>query len=113
MPSLRRQGFEQTNQGLAVTKDTEAQLIYTLDWSEWLETGDTVSTVAWTVAARRNDPTPPTIESSGVDGTNKKTYIELSGGQANKIYVVTAKVTTANGLVDRRNFRVEVIDRAA
>lgn len=113
MPSLRRQGFEQTNTGLAVTKDTEAQLIYTLDWSEWLETADTISSVAWTVAARRNDPTPLVDEGSGVDGTAKKTYIEISGGQADKVYIVTAKVTTSNGLVDRRNFRVEVVDRAA
>lgn len=111
--SLRRSGFEQTNTGLAVTKDTEAQLIYTLDWTNWLETGDTVSTVAWTVAARRNDPTPLVNNSSGVDGTNKKTYIEISGGQADKVYIVTAKVTTANGLIDRRNFRVECVDRAA
>ncbi len=111
--SLRRSGFEQTNTGLAVTKDTEAQLIYTLDWTNWLETGDTVSTVAWTVAARRNDPTPLVNEDSGVDGTNKKTYIEISGGQADKVYIVTAKVTTANGLIDRRNFRVECVDRAA
>lgn len=111
--SLRRSGFEQTNTGLAVTKDTEAQLIYTLDWTNWLETGDTVNTVDWTVAARRNDPTPLVNQGSGVDGTAKKTYIEISGGQADKVYIVTAKVTTANGLIDRRNFRVECVDRAA
>jgi len=111
--SLRRSGFEQTNTGLAVTKDTEAQLIYTLDWTNWLETGDTVNTVDWTVAARRNDPTPLVNQGSGVDGTAKKTYIEISGGQADKVYIVTAKVTTTNGLIDRRNFRVECVDRAA
>ena len=111
--SLRRSGFEQTNTGLAVTKDTEAQLIYTLDWTNWLETGDTVNTVNWTVAARRNDPTPLVNQGSGVDGTAKKTYIEISGGQADKVYIVTAKVTTTNGLIDRRNFRVECVDRAA
>ena len=112
MANIRRQGFEQTNQGLFVTKDVEAQLIYTLDWGTWLETGDTISSVDWTVAARRNDPTPLVNEDSGIDGTNKKTYIELSGGQSDKTYIVTAKVTTSNGLIDRRNFRVEVVDRA-
>jgi len=111
--SLRRSGFEQTNTGLAVTKDTEAQLIYTLDWTNWLETGDTVNTVNWTVAARRNDPTPLVNQGACVDGTAKKTYIEISGGQADKVYIVTAKVTTTNGLIDRRNFRVECVDRAA
>ena len=113
MPSLRRTGFEQTNQGLWVTKDVEAQLIYTFDWSQWLETGDTISTVSYTLAARRNDPTPIVKEDEGVDGTSTKTYVEISGGQADKVYIVTAKVTTSNGLVDRRNFRLECVDRAA
>ena len=110
---MRRSGFEQTNQGLWIDKDVEAQLQYTLDWSEWLETGDTVASVVYDVAARRNDPTPLTTVSSGVNDTNTKTYIELSGGQVDKVYIVTAKVTTANGLVDRRNFRVNVVARSA
>jgi hypothetical protein len=113
MANLRRTGFEETNQGLWATKDTEAQLIYTLDWTNWLEAGDTVSTVVYTVAARRNDPTPLTNVSNGKSGDSKKTYIELGAGQADKVYIITAKVTTTNGLIDRRNFRVEVIDRAA
>lgn len=111
--SLRRTGFEQTNQGLWVTKDVEAQLIYTFDWSEWLEASDSIATVAYTVAARRNDPAPLVDQGSGVDGTASKTYIEISGGQADKVYIVTAKVTTSNGLIDRRNFRVECTNRAA
>lgn len=110
---MRRSGFEQTNQGLWIDKDVEAQLQYTLDWSEWLDAGDSVSVVDYDVAARRNDPTPLTTVSSGIDGTSKKTYIELSGGQVDKVYIVTAKVTTANGLVDRRNFRVQVLARSA
>ena len=61
--------------------------------------------------ARRNDPTAITIVTSGVDGT--KTYATLSGGQADKVYIVTAKVTTTDGLVDRRAFRVNVKNRQA
>jgi hypothetical protein len=112
MTVINRKGFEQTSQGLYITKDVEAQLAYTLDWSEWLETGDSISTCTWTIAARVNDPTPITKVSDGiVSGT--KTYIELAGGQAAKTYVITAKVTTADGLVDRRNFRVNVENRSA
>ena len=111
--SINRTGFYQTNQGLEIDKDVEAQLIYTFDWSEWLDTGDTVQSVEYTVAARRNDPVPIVIEDSGLADTNTDTYVELSGGQADKTYIVTAKVTTANGVVDRRNFRVKCVNRSA
>ena len=111
--AINRTGFQQTNTGLVIDKDAEAQLIYTFDWSEWLESSDSIATSTYTVAARRNDPEPIEIESSGIASGNKKTYVELSGGAANKVYIVTAKVTTANGLIDRRNFRVNVVNRSA
>lgn len=107
-----RTGFEQTLQGLTIPKDTEAQLIYTFDWSQWLPTGDSISSVDYTVQARSNDPDPLVKENSGVVG-GTKTYIELSNGQLGKVYTVTAKITTADGLIDRRNFRVKVLDRSA
>lgn len=111
--SINRTGFYQTNNGLEIDKDVEAQLIYTFDWSEWLDDGDTVQSVEYTAAARRNDPTPIVIETSGLADTNTDTYVELSGGQADKTYIITAKVTTANGVVDRRNFRVKCVNRSA
>lgn len=106
-----RSGFEQTIQGLTIKKDTEAQLIYTFDWSEWLPTGDSIASSLYTITARANDPDPLEIESQGVDGSN--TYVELSNGQEGKVYTVTCKVTTTNGLIDRRNFRVKVEARSA
>lgn len=111
--SINRTGFYQTNNGLEIDKDVEAQLIYTFDWSEWLDAGDTVQSVEYTAAARRNDPTPIVVEDSGLADTNTDTYVELSGGQADKTYIITAKVTTANGVVDRRNFRVKCVNRSA
>lgn len=111
--AINRAGFEILNNGLQISKDPAAQLTYTLDWSEWLESGDTISTVDWTVAARRNDPTPITIVTSGKDGSNIKTYVELSGGQADKTYIVSAEVTTNDGLTDKRSFRVLVENRQA
>lgn len=111
--AINRTGFEQTNQGLEIDKDVEAQLVYTFDWSTWLDDGDTIAAVEYSVAARRNDPTPVTIESSGITDSSTDTYVELAGGQADKTYIVTAKVTTSDGLVDRRNFRLKVVNRSA
>jgi hypothetical protein len=107
-----RSGFEQTLQGLTIQKDTEAQLTYTFDWSEWLPQGDTIDTVVYAVQARANDPDPLVKVTSGVQ-SGTRTYIELRDGQEGKIYTVTAKITTVDGLIDRRNFRVKVLARSA
>jgi len=106
-----RSGFTQTIQGLTIVKDTEAQLIYTFEWNQWLPSGDSLAEAEYTVTARANDPDPLEIESQGIQGT--KTYVELSNGQEGKVYTVTCRVTTANGLIDRRNFRVKVQARSA
>lgn len=106
-----RSGFEQTIQGLTIQKDTEAQLVYTFDWVDWLPTGDSLSTVQYAITARANDPDPLVKVSEGLVGT--KTYVELSDGQEGKTYTVTAKITTVDGLIDRRNFRVKVLARSA
>jgi hypothetical protein len=106
-----RSGFTQTIQGLTINKDTEAQLIYTFDWGQWLPQGDTISTAVYTVTARANDPDPLAIHMQGTQGA--KTFVELKEGQEGKSYTVTCKVTTANGLIDRRNFRVKVLARSA
>jgi hypothetical protein len=111
MMATARSGFTQTIQGLTINKDTEARLIYTFDWSQWLPQGDTISTALYTVTARANDPDPLAIHSQGRTTTN--TYVELKEGQEGKNYTVTCKVTTANGLIDRRNFRVKVLARSA
>lgn len=104
-------GYYQTIQGLTIEKDTEAVLTYTFDWVDWLPTGDTLATVNYTITARANDPDPLTKVSQGIQGS--KTYVQLSNGQETKSYVVTAAITTADGLVDRRYFRVKVLDRSA
>jgi len=106
-----RSGFEQTLQGLTIQKDTEAQLIYTFEWADWLPTGDSLSTSNYTITARANDPDPLVINTQGKSGT--KTYVELKEGQEGKIYTVTCTIVTANGLKDRRNFRVKVQARSA
>jgi hypothetical protein len=104
-------GFELQANGLSIKKDPQAQLVYTFDWIDWLPTGDELSAVTYDVQARLNDPSPVVIEDSGYIET--KTYVELSGGQLNKSYIVTATVTTDEGLIDRRNFTVKVENRSA
>lgn len=104
-------GFEQINQVLWISKDPEAQLFYTFDWADWLGAGDAIDTAVYTITARVNDPDPLIKVSNGIQGT--KTYIELSNGQAGKSYTVSVKVTTTDGLIDSRYFKVKVEPRSA
>lgn len=108
---INHSGFEDTIQGLQITKDPEAKLVYTLDWSDWLEPGDGLQSADWTVAARSNDPHPIVEEDTGI--IDNKTYIELSQGQSGKTYIITTKITTVSGFIDRRSFRVKVEPRVA
>jgi hypothetical protein len=110
--SITQSGFEPTTQGLSIDKDPQAQLVYTFDWSEWLPEGDSVQSVEYHVKTRINDPDPVTIVSEGVS-LDVLTFVELAGGQLNKAYSVSAKITTANGLIERRSFRVRVVTRSA
>lgn len=111
--AINRTGFYQTNNGLEIDKDAQAQLTYTFDWSTWLDGNDVIDTVEYTVAARANDPNPVTIISQGRADSNTDTYVELANGTVDKTYTVTCKVTTSDGLIDRRNFRVKCVNRSA
>jgi hypothetical protein len=111
MMATQRSGFTQTLQGLTIEKDVEAQLSYSFDWVDWLPQGDSLDTAEYTITARANDPDPLIKVSEGIDGT--KTFVELKEGQLGKVYTVTCKVTTDDGLIDRRNFRVKVLARSA
>ena len=106
-----KSGFVQTIQGLTIEKDTEAVLFYTFNWAEWLPNGDSLASTQYTIAARSNDPDPLEIESQGVSAAT--TFVELSNGQEGKTYTVTCRITTTNGLIDRRNFRVRILARSA
>jgi hypothetical protein len=110
--TITRTGYEKDTQGSWIAKDPQAQLIYSMDWVDWLPAGDSIQSVEYTLQVRANDPEPLVKESQGMQGTNNHlTYVELSGGQRGKVYTVTAAIVTVNQLQDRRSFRIKVEDR--
>jgi hypothetical protein len=110
--TITRTGYEQDAQGVWIAKDPSAELVYTFDWVDWLPQGDSIATVAYTLQVRANDPQPLVKVSEGVQ-SSRFTYVELRGGQVGKIYTVTAQITTQDGIIDRRNFRIKVENRSA
>ena len=105
-------GYEKDTLGSWIAKDPEAELIYSMDWSQWLLGTDTIYAVTYALQVRANDPEPLVkVESGILQGTT--TWVKINGGQVGKVYTVTADVTTASGDKDRRSFRIKVENRSA
>ena len=104
-------GYKQDQEGAWIAKDANAVLTYSMDWSEWLSVGQTITAVTYTVQTRANDPAPVTKSTSGISGTTV-TYVKLSGGAVGKVYTITAAITTDDGSQDRRYFRVKIENRS-
>jgi len=102
-------GFQQDRVGHFIEKDPYAVLDYSLDWTNWMPTGDTISAITITAETISGDATPLVIDSS--TNTNYIATANISGGTTGKVYNVEYKITTTNGLKDSRNFRIKVVER--
>lgn len=84
-------------------KDPNEVLDFVVDWSDWLPTGDTISTSAWTV------PAGITNDSDTNDTTT--TTIWLSGGTLATQYELTNRIVTANGRTKDYTFAIYIDSR--
>lgn len=84
-------------------KDPDAVLDYSVDWSDWLATGETISTSSFTVA------TGVTKDSETNDTTSATVW--LSGGTDGTRYTITNQITTSDSRTDDRSFTVVVVER--
>lgn len=110
--TITQTGFKRDVQGTYIVKDPGAQIVYTLDWTEWLATGSNVATSSWTISTVTGDGNLSLHEvSSGTTASDKHTYIEVSRGTHGNTYTLTNTVTTSTGSTDVRRFRVRVEDR--
>jgi hypothetical protein len=103
-------GFYKDNEGSIIDKDTEAALVYKIDWSDWLLGDDTISSSSWTLETISGDSDP--LTTAGNTTGEQLTDITLQGGTSGNIYKVYNTITTASGVTDRRYFRVKVVDRS-
>lgn len=82
-------------------KDPEAVLDYQVDWTNWLQTGETISTSTWTVPSPL---TQPTLASN----TTTKATVWLGGGTDGATYRVTNRVVTNGGRTNDRSLTIVV-----
>lgn len=68
-----------------------ANLDYAFDWSDWLETGETVATSEWTV------PTGVTKTREAKNAENSKTsvYLEIAGTSEGQEFIVKNQIVTS------------------
>jgi hypothetical protein len=107
-------GFQRDNAGLYIVKDPQANVQYGLDFTDYLQTGHTVSSAVVTIQSITGDASPlahPTNAATDVVVTNPVVNIRLHNGTAGNIYNIRCKITTSYGDVDARHFRIVVKDK--
>lgn len=112
MSTIETSGYLRDNQGVFIPKDRLARLTYTMNWQFFLPPGDSIDSVEYDIQQRTNDANPIVVHDQGVL-LDQFTFVEISGGTVGRLYTITADVLTANGLRDRRNFRVKIENRSA
>lgn len=89
--------------GIRVNKDPDSVLDWQWDYTDWLSTGDTVSSIVVEV------PAGITKDSDTNDTTSATVW--LSGGTAGNTYGVTVRATTAQGRTVDRTVNFVVAER--
>jgi hypothetical protein len=110
MTTLR--GYKRDSESLFIDKDPDAILQYTFDWTDWLASGETISTVDFEVETITGDATPLTKSGVGTSGAGKKCEVTLAGGTAGNIYTVYNTITTDQGETERKFFRIVCKNRS-
>jgi len=84
-------------------KDPDAVLDYKFDWSDWLASGESISTYVITV--------PTGITESTASSTSASVTVWLSGGTAGETYEPACLIVTDSSRTDERTMKIHVGER--
>lgn len=92
------------------TKTPVERKRYSLDYTDWLDTGETVSSWVFTVSPSTGT-TPLIIDASAVDTTSKQIIFFANYGVDGVTYVVDVRMTSSGGQTkeDQINFIVKAL----
>lgn len=102
-----------------IEKSPDAVLDYKFDWkastnstgtSNWLEDGETISTVEVTISPDNEGELEIHTAATRAD-TNTSVVVWFSGGVANDTYIATCKIVTTGGRTDTRKLEIQVKER--
>jgi hypothetical protein len=86
-------------------KDPDARLDYSINWTAWLATGDTIVSSDWASSA----PTTLVVDSDSFDGTSAT--VVLTGGEIGETYEVRNRITTDAGWIDDRTIKIKIREK--
>lgn len=104
-------GFKKDQDGLYIDKSPSSNIQYGLDFTDYLNSGDTVASATVTIEAITGDAAPlafPTNAGTDVSISGTKAILRVSAGTAGNIYPIEVKIVTADGDTDSRHFRLIV-----
>lgn len=84
------------------TKDPNAVLDFTVDWTSWLGT-DTIDTSEWIV--------PSGITKESDTNNTLIAIIWLSGGTVGVVYNVVNRITTNGGRTEDRTIKIRIVEK--
>ena len=102
-------GFKRDQKGAFIEKHPDANIQYAVDWTDYLNSGDTISTAVATIETITGDASPlalPTDASTDVVVSGAVVNIRLNGGTSGNEYNVDVRINTTNGDADVRRFRI-------
>ncbi len=94
--------FQTDSSGLFARQQVSAYLDYAFDWSDWLQSGDSIQTSVWGTDSKL------TTNTENIVGAITSVWIQ--GGTAGTWYAVTNTVTSKMGRTDSRTFRLYIYD---
>ena len=94
-------GFERDNVGLFIRKDPSAVMDYYIDYSTFLDSGDTITTQTTTVDSGI------TLDSSSIVTGNTKIKHVISGGVVGTAYTVKVEANSNDGLTFVHRYRIK------
>jgi len=86
-------------------KDPDATLDYGVDWSDYLEAGETLTMSSW--SATPAGELALTGEANGASSAS----VVVAGGTRGRVYRLTNRVTTSAGRTDERSITIRVEHR--
>lgn len=86
------------------TKDPAGIIDYTVRWSSWLPSGDSISSSAWTLPA-------PEIVKVSESNTATDAVIFLASGTVGQIYPVTNRIVTAGSRQNDQTISILIEDK--
>ena len=84
--------------------DRDETLDYSVNWANWLQAGETISTSAWSIA-----PSDPTL--SGATEAAGVTTTFVSGALRGRVYRLTNRIATTGGRTAERSLILRGMER--